>query len=180
VVSHEDGLVADGRLGDWDKARPVPRSLLRTEAPLRPFGDVFLAWDAHALRIAVRAYDFSIPAKNTPVAANPSTWGDLHRLTVTADGAVVEAATGLTAAPGAPESAWTPVTYAVPPARDQSAAAITTAIDRWHYVWEVAIPAESLGGVGLAPGRKMWLSLLVENRGDYEKMRIDNLEIILQ
>lgn len=179
-VGRQEGLTADGKLGDWEKSAPVPRALLRTEAGLRPFGDVFLAWDGAGLRVAVRAYDFSVPAKNTPVAADPATWGDLHRLTVTADGAVVEAATGLVAAAGAAEEAWKPVTFAVPPAAGQSAAAIASAIDRWHYVWEVAIPASALGGVSLNPGRKLWLSLLVENRGDFEKMRIDNLEIILR
>src|SRR5439155_17174452 len=128
------GLAADGKLGDWDKSTPVPRSLIRTEAPLRPFGDVFLAWDAQALRIAVRAYDFTIPAKNTPVASDPSTWGDLHRLTVVADGASVYAATGLTAAAGAAEEAWKPLTFAVPPAPGRLAAAVASDIDRWHYV----------------------------------------------
>lgn len=179
-VYRQDGLIADGKLGEWNKGNPVPRSLLATASPLRPFGDVFLAWDERALRIAVRAYDFSIPAKNAPVAADPSTWGDLHRLTVTADGAVVTAAAGLTAAAGAPEAAWTPVVFAVPPPKDQPSAAIAATIDRWHYIWEVAIPWEALGGTGLTFGRKIWLSLSVENRGDYEKMRIDNLEIVLR
>jgi hypothetical protein len=179
AVARQDGQVADGKLDDWDKSAPVPRSVLKTPEPIRPFGDVFVAWDPGSLRLAVRAYDFSIPAKNTPSAKDPATWGDLHRLTLTVDGVTVRAATGYTAAPGAAESAWAPVTFVVPPARGLPSAAVASFLDRWHYVWEVAIPAAALGSTPMAAGRTLTLSLAVENRGDFEAMRITTLPVVL-
>ncbi len=178
-VAPQSGLVADGKLGDWDKARPVPRIAIRTDAPQRPFGDVFLAWDEGALRLAIRAYDFSVPAGNEPSAKHPATWGDLHRLKVRIDDWSMSAATGLVAAPKAAEDQAKTVRWVEPPKRGQVMPAVWTHVDRWHYVWEIAIPAAAIASGGLRAGRRFMLSLDIENRGDFERMRIDRLPVEL-
>lgn len=178
-VARQRGILTDGRLGEWNKEAPVPRSLIRTEAPQRPFGDVLVAWDEDALHVAIRAYDFSIPAGGNPAAHDPATWGDLHRLRLKAGGFELKAATGLLAGEKAPEAAWKPVVWALPPPAGRLSAAVATHIDRWHYVWEVAVPAVEVGGDPLKAGRTLSLSLDVENRGDFERMRIEDLAITL-
>jgi len=174
-VPRQAGLVADGKLGDWDKSAPVPRDLVQTETPLLPFGDIFLGWDDANLWIAVRAYDFTIAGRGKPLAWDPATWGELHRLGVRVDDWKCRAATGLVAS-GKKDDEGRPVLFAVPPAQGQWSGAVASFIDQWFYVWELAIPAEALGGT-IAPGRKFKLSLTVENRGDYEKMWLDGVEI---
>jgi hypothetical protein len=170
-VARQEGLVVDGSLRDWDKSKPVPRALIRTDAPLLPFGEIFLAWDDHDLRIAVRAYDFTTPGPVAPLAWDPATWGDLHRISVRVDDWRGRAGTGLVHAEGKKNDEGHPVLFALPPERGSLSAAWGAALDGWHYVWEVAIPAETLGT--LAPGRRFKLSLTVENRGDFEKMWLD-------
>ena len=179
AVARQGGLVADGKLEDWDKSAPLPRTVLLCDAPLRPFGDVFLAWDAGSLRVAVRAFDFSLPAKNTPYAADPATWGDFHRLRLVVDGVTVYAGAGLTAAAGASEDSWKTRVYAVPPARGGQAAAVAATVDRWKYTWEVAVPAAALAPGSLAAGQRHQVSLVIENRGDFEAMHVDGLDIVL-
>lgn len=178
-VVRRDGQTADGLLGDWVKSRPVPRGVITTEAPQRPFGDVFLAWDDAGLRLALRVYDFSIPAGHAPDPKSATSWGDLHRLTVKVDDFTMRAATGLVAAPKAPEDQWKTVRWVVPPKRGQPMPAVWSHVDRWHYVWEVIIPASVIAPGGMRAGRAFALSLDIENRGDFERMRIDRLPIEL-
>jgi ABC-type multidrug transport system fused ATPase/permease subunit len=173
AVLPQRGLVADGRLGDWDKSRPVPRRLIRTEAPLLPFGDVFLAWDEENLWIAVRPYDFTIPARHLPDPADPGSWGDLHRIAVRVGDARIRAATGWVPDAARTDGTGRPVTYAVPPRKGALSAAISTHVDPWHYVWEIAVPAEAIGGGPLRAGRRLLLDVDVENRGDHERMQLE-------
>ena len=170
-VRRQTGLVADGKLGDWDKSRPVPRALIKTDSPLVPFGDVFLAWDDANLWIAVRAYDFTIPARVAPDPRDAASWGELHRISARVDDWRCRAATGKVSS-GKKDDEGRSVLYAVPPARGSWSGALSSWVDAWHYVWEIAVPAEALGGTPV-PGRKYRLALVIENRGDFEKMWLD-------
>ncbi len=180
TVRRQDGLTTDGKIDEWDKADPVPRRFLKTEAPLRPFADVVLAWDPGALRIAVRANDFLVPADPSAVPADPKTWGVLDRLTVTVGDVTVRAAHGVRAAKDQPEGTWQSFVWAVPPPKGRPSAAIAAWHKRGLYTWEVAIPAAALGATDLAEGRTLSLSMLIENRGDWEVIRVDRLDLVLR
>jgi len=180
AVRRQAGLIADGRLGEWDKSAPVPRSLLKAREPVAPFADVFLAWDESALWVAVRAYDFSYPHEYPVSAPEPATWGELNRLKVKVGGVEVRCATGLVKEEG--NSAGKTIRFAVPPKRGRLSAAIWSFIDSWHYVWEVAIPASELGVGPLEAGKKLNLEVEIENRGDYEAMKLGarrGVEVVL-
>jgi len=182
-VGRQNGLTADGSLKDWDKKKPVPRELLGTPAPLLPFGDVFLAWDEGSLWLACRAYDFSVPVTPAPEPHDPATWGELRRISVASGKFQFKAATGTVKASGAGD-AGRPVLLAMPPAAGLFSAAVSSHVDAWHYVWEVAIPAGALGKTRLKAGDRFTVSVELENRGDYEKMALGpegkGLEIILR
>jgi hypothetical protein len=78
-----------------------------------------------------------------------------------------------------PTGSGFPVTYAVPPERGHLGAAVATHIDRWHYVCEIAIPAGELGSRPLYSGQGLTVSLDIQNRGDFERMRVEELRIVL-
>ena len=179
AVARQDRLVNDGRLGDWDKSSPVPRALVRTNEPVLPFGDFFLAWDGTALRLAIRVHEFTIPGRGPAVAMDPRTWGDLHRITVRLDDWTLHAATGLVHADGKPDDAGSQVTWAEPPASGQASAAVAAIMDPWRYTWEIAVPPEAVHVASFQPGRRFTLSVRVENRGGYQAMWLHEVGIEL-
>jgi len=92
----------------------------------------------------------------------------------------VRCATGLVKEEG--NSAGKTIRFAVPPKRGRLSAAIWSFIDSWHYVWEVAIPASELGVGPLEAGKKLNLEVEIENRGDYEAMKLGarrGVEVVL-
>ena len=179
AVYRQDGLDSDGKLAEWDKSRPVPRALLKTAAPLEPFGDVFLAWDSGNLWLGVRAYDFVISSGASTKKNDPATWGELHRLRVGCGPFKLSAATGMVSEKEGDETGRTVVYSEGPPAPRQSTAALSATVEKWHYIWEVSIPAAALGKKTLKKGDRLKLSLDIANRGDYERMTLDT-EVVLR
>ncbi len=184
IVRRQNGLKADGEIGEWDKSEPVPRSLGHASEPVVPFADFFLAWDEAALWIAVRAYDFTTPSPIKTERHDSSTWVELHRIRVAAGGFEQRAATGHAQQPEGSKDKPGTVLYAMPPRKGMLSAAIASHVDAWHYIWEVAIPAESLGRKKLRKGERLNLVVEIENRGDYEKMSLgrdgNGIEIVLK
>jgi hypothetical protein len=181
VVSKQEKLVADGKLGDWDKRSPVPRALLHGLQGVVPFGDVFLAWDAQDLRLAVRAYSFSYPEKDAVKPDDQRTWGETDRLWLRTGGYKFYGCTRLVDDPE--NKAGRTVLYTLPPKPGHVQAAVSTSVDAWNYVWELAIPASELGKRKLKPGDRFLLDLVIGNRGDFESMQVGGakgLEVVLR
>lgn len=178
-VYRQDGLVSDGKLAEWDKTRPVPRPLLKTPPPLEPFGDVFLAWDSGNLWLGIRAYDFVVSAGGATRRNDPATWGELHRLRVSTGPFKLDAATGMVSEKEGDETGRTVVYSAGPAGPRQVSAALSATAEKWHYVWEVAIPAGALGKKVLKKGDKIGISIEAANRGDFERMNLD-AEVVLR
>lgn len=177
VVRRQAGLTADGQIGDWDKSNPVPRALLKAANGQAPFADVFLAWDDDSLRVMVRAYEFSSPQPADSVNADdPATWAPFNRLSVDVGDAAIRAAAGKLESASQPEG--NPVVYALPPKRGQLSAAIDAYVNPWHYVWEVAIPASSIGKTSFKAGTKLTIKIRIENRGEWESQTA-GLDVVL-
>ena len=179
AVARQDGLKSDGKLAEWDKSRPVPGAMIKTPAPLEPFGDLFLAWDSGSLWIGVRAHDFTIPLAEKPSRQDPATWVEMHRLKVAIGGFNMDAAAGLVAEKGGGENGNTIVHCVGPNAPKSMSAALSAEVGAWHYVWEVAVPAAALGKKSLKKGDRLKISVDIANRGDYERMTL-SAEVVLK
>lgn len=168
-VYRQKGLRADGKLGEWDKSRPVPGAMVKTPPPLKPFGDLFLAWDSGNLWLGVKAHDFTTPLPGKPERGDPATWVEMHRLKVEIGGFVLDAAAGMVAEKGGGENGKT-IVHSVPQPPGAPSAAVSAEVGAWAYHWEAAIPAEAVGKKGFKKGDRMKIKVDVANRGDFERM----------
>jgi len=179
AVYRQDNLKSNGNLAEWDKSRPVPRALLKAPAPLEPFGDVFLAWDAGNLWLGIRAYDFTLSSGGATKRSDPTTWGEMHRLRVKAGPYNLSAATGMISEKEGDETGRTVVYAEGPASGGHSSAALSATVEKWHYVWEAAIPAAALGKKALKAGDRLKIAADIANRGDFERMALDT-EVVLR
>jgi hypothetical protein len=176
-VAKRNGLLADGKLGDWDKAQPLPSQLLKLPEGLLPFGEFWLAWDQDNLWIAARAYDLFTAGSKKPEADKEESWGELQRLELSAEAGQAKAAFyGATGYSAEEKAAF----FCRPPAKGHFQAAAGTFVDKWHACWELAIPASELGLESLKAGQRLALSLKLQNRGDFEEMELPRFEFVLK